>query len=199
MNGIEKITDRILSDAQAEADEVLAKAETEAASILARYEAQAQREYEELKRRGTARAAEREENLAGASSLEARKDTLAAKQGVLDLAFAQAAERLRALSTENYVALLAALAAKSSFSGNEAIILSPEDRKAHGETVLAAANALLAKDSKPAQLRLSADTRHTGGGLVLQNGLIETNCTFDTLLRLVRSEISGTVATALFA
>ncbi|MBP1757799.1 MAG: hypothetical protein H6Q61_48, partial [Firmicutes bacterium] len=57
MTGIEKITDRILADAQAEIDETLRAAEAEAASIRAKFEAQAQRETEELIRRGQERAA----------------------------------------------------------------------------------------------------------------------------------------------
>lgn len=198
MNGIEKITGRIMSDAQAEVDEVLGKAEAEAASIRARYESQAQREYEDMTRRGVAHANEREENLAGAAQLEARKDTLAAKQSMVDRAFALASEKLLKLPEAEYISLLAKLAAKSSFSGTETIVLSAEDAKKYGEKVLAEANALLSKQNKPATLTLSPEHRATGGGLLLSDGKIETNCTFETLLRLVRGDISGEVAKALF-
>lgn len=198
MNGIEKITQRILDDAQAEIDEVLGKAEAEAASIRARYEGLAQREYEDLKRRSTERAKEREENLAGASHLEARKDTLAAKQSMLDRAFSLAAEELTKLPETDYIALLSALASSSSYSGNESVVLSDHDAKRFGDKVVSEANALLKNAGKKASLTLSPDTRPTGGGLLLSDGKIETNCTFETLLRLIRSEISGAVAKALF-
>lgn len=198
MNGIEKITGRIISDAQAEIDEVLSKAEAEAASIRARYESQAKREYEELTRRGSAHAQEREENLAGASHLEARKDTLAAKQSMVDRAFTLASKQLSSLPEADYISLLAKLAAKSSFSGKESMILSAQDAKKYGDKVLGEANALLQKQGKTATLTLSSEHRATGGGLLLRDGQIETNCTFETLLRLVRSDISGEVAKALF-
>ena len=48
MNGIEKITQRIDQDAQAEIDRVLGDARSEAAQIAARYQAQAGTEAAEL-------------------------------------------------------------------------------------------------------------------------------------------------------
>ena len=198
MNGIEKITKRMLDDAQVEIDGIVKQAEDEAAAILARYEAQASREYDELYRRGAERAQEREENLAGAAQLEARKDTLAAKQSMLDKAFQQAATKLSSLTEAQYITLLAKLAASSSFSGTESVVLSAADQKKLGATVVTEANALLEKEGRTAKLTLSQDTRETGGGLLLHSGNIETNCTFETLLRLVRNEISGEVASALF-
>ena len=48
MNGIEKITQRIDADTQAEIDEILAKAKAEAAKITAKYEAQAAAETADL-------------------------------------------------------------------------------------------------------------------------------------------------------
>lgn len=199
MTGIEKITQRIAADAQLEIDEVLAKANAEAADITAKYEAQAAREKEDFVRRGNERADEREENLSGAASLEARKETLAAKQTMLDKAFALAGEKLAQLSDEDYISLLASLAAKSSFSGTETIILSAEDKEKHGDAVLAAAKAKLTEAGKTADITLSDATRPTGGGLLLSDGNIETNCTFEILLRMVREDISGEVAKILFA
>lgn len=198
MTGIEKITGRILADAQAEIDKTLGAAETEAASIRARFEAQAQRETEEILRRGRERAAERERNLAGTAQLEARKDTLAAKQAVLDRAFTLAQEQLGSLPRAEYTAFLSTLAARSSYSGAESVVLSPEDREALGEAVVASANERLALEGRPAGLTLAEDTRPTGGGLILREGNIETNCTFETLLRLIRNEISVEVAAVLF-
>ena len=52
MDGIEKITGRIVADAQKEADAILAEARRQAGEIAARYEAQAQKEREEIVARG---------------------------------------------------------------------------------------------------------------------------------------------------
>ncbi len=198
MNGIEKITQRIIEDAQNEAKSILDKAEAEAAALLAQFETQATRESEEILRRGFERAQEREKNLAGTAQMEARKDTLAAKQKMLDAAFTLAETKLKSLPQAEYITLLGSLAAQSSFSGEEAIILSPADHGAIGEAVLQAANEALSQAGKKAALTLSPETRETGGGLLLQDGKIETNCTFETLLRLCRGDVSGEVAATLF-
>ncbi len=198
MTGIEKITDRILADAQAEVDATLHAAELEASNIRAKFEAQAQREAEELLRRGRERAEERERNLAGTAQLEARKATLAAKQTVLDRAFAMAEQQLHSLAEADYVSFLSALAARSSYSGTESIVLSPADLEKYGAAVAAGANERLSREGKPAGLTLATDTRPINGGLILREGNIETNCTFETLLRLIRSEISSEAAAVLF-
>lgn len=198
MNGIEKITGRLLADAQAKADEILSQAQAEAQAITAKYETQAQKDYDESVRKGKERAQEREENLVGAAHLEARKQTLAAKQSMVDKAFAIAQEQLLALSGQEYISFLARLAAASANSGTEQVILSPEDKAQYGESVLKEANETLVSKGLPGSLTLADETRETGGGLILRDALTETNCTIETLLRLYRSELSAQVAATLF-
>ena len=50
MNGLEKITDRILGDAQAEADRILAEAKAERERILADYAARRRMPNDEIKK-----------------------------------------------------------------------------------------------------------------------------------------------------
>ncbi len=198
MTGIDKITKRIQDDAQQEIAATLAAANTEADSIRARYEAQATREQEEALRRGKEQAAERLRNLEGAAQLESRKRILAAKQRMLDLAFMRAEKTLAEMSGEPYLAFLSGLAANAAMSGKEQIILSAADAAAYGDAVCKAANALLTERGKPASLTLSEEQRETGGGLIVKEGDIETNCTFDTILRLQRPTLSSEVAKTLF-
>ena len=202
MNGIEKITQRIDQDAQAEIDQILGDARRQAAEILARYEAQAKKEAEELLGRGEKNAAEREERLASVAQMEAKKLTLATKQEMLDKAFALALEQLASLPEDEYIALLAALAARAAATGREQLIFSPKDRERVGEQVVAAANEKLSQDGAAemlaGQLTLSEETRPMCGGFILSDGEVEVNCAFETLVRLQRSEVSGEVAKALF-
>lgn len=228
MNGIEKIIDRISGDAQVEIDAILAEARAEAAEITAKYEAQAAAEAEEILKRGTAAAAEREERLASMAQMEGRKAELGAKQEVIEEAFALALKKLQALSEQQYVDLLAGLAAKASVTGRESLIFSAEDRDRVGKKVVAAANERLGKtvvpelpeelaDSKVgaildkvaagasallnggAMLTLSEETRAIDGGFVLSDGAVEVNCSFETLVRLQKAEITGEVSRVLFA
>ena len=194
MNGIEKITQRIASDAQGEVDRILGDARDEAGRIAANYRAQADAEAAELAAKNEKAAAEREERLVSAAQMEARKVQLAAKQEMVEKAYIQALDKLCALPEEQYVAILADLLVKASSNGKEEAVFSPEDRERVGEAAVAKANELSGK-----QLRLSEETQPIRGGFILKDKNVEVNCTFETLVRLQKAETAGAVAQKLFA
>ena len=194
MNGIEKITQRIASDAQAEVDRILGDARDEAGRIAANYRAQADAEAAELAAKNEKAAAEREERLVSAAQMEARKVQLAAKQEMVEKAYIQALDKLCALPEEQYVAILADLLVKASSNGKEEAVFSPEDRERVGEAAVAKANELSGK-----QLRLSEETQPIRGGFILKDKNVEVNCTFETLVRLQKAETAGAVAQKLCA
>ena len=194
MNGIEKITQRIASDAQAEVDRILGDARDEAGHIAASYRAQADAEAAELAAKNEKAAAEREERLVSAAQMEARKIQLAAKQEMVEKAYIQALDKLCALPEEQYVALLADLLVKASSNGKEEAVFSKEDRERVGKAAVEKANGLSGK-----QLRLSEETQPIRGGFILKDKNVEVNCTFETLVRLQKAETAGAVVKTLFA
>ena len=225
MNGIEKITQRIGADAQAEIDKILADARAEAAAIAARMQAQAESERRELAAKNERAAAEREERLVSAAQMEARKSLLAVRQEMVERAYQRALEKLRTLPEDRYVALLTTLLVRASSTGREEVIFSPEDRAGAGRAAVAKANELLARAVAPelplgdgvvaeflnkavagvsalaqgtAMLSVSEETRPMEGGFVLKDGRIEVNCTFDALVRAEREQTAGVVAERLF-
>ena len=189
MNGIDRIRDRMERDARAERDAIRAEGEQQAAALAAQYRAQA----EELAKQAAARreqtAAESLRQADSADQLERRQCLLAERQRCIDLAFEQAASQLRTLPQEQYVQVLAHIAAETG-TGSEELIFSPADREAVGAQVTERANAL-----KPgAAFRLSAETRETGGGVVLKAGdIVPGNSHFDT----TKGHIEGRRALAL--
>lgn len=195
MDGIEKIIDRISSDAQREIDDVLAAAQAEAEKITAEYQAQAKAEADDILARGQKAAVERGERLASVAQLECRKEVLRAKQEVIDEAFRLAMDKLTQLPQEEYVSLLADLAVQASAKGNEALIFSVADRARVGKAVVVAANQKLGERGR---LTLSQETRPMQGGFILSDGVVEVNCTFETLVRLQRETLSTQVADVLF-
>lgn len=198
MNGIEKITDRIAVDADQEAKALLDSARKQAAEIAASYEALADSDSREALAKGKADAADRIERLGSVADLEARKLRLQTKQEMLEKAFSQALDKLLALPEDQYVALLAKLAAEGCSTGHEALVLSVTDRPRYGKRVVIAANELLEKSGKEAALTLSEESRDFKGGLYIQDGNIENNCTFPTIVRILREQMAGEVAKVLF-
>lgn len=227
MKGIEKITARIEQDANADIAAQMKAAEEKAAAIRSQYEAQAREE--------TAKAAESAEKAAlqlveraeSAARMDAKKLILSAKQECIDKAFAQAAKGLITLPEEEYVDLLARIAARSAQTGREEVLLNQRDRDAVGAKVVSRANQILAKSVAPnlpqelksskagkiidkvvtganavlqgtAMLTLAQETRDITGGLILRDGNVEINCAFETQLRLLREEMAADVAKVLF-
>lgn len=194
MNGIERITQRISSDARKEADRILAAAREEAAAATERYRAQAEAERLELSERNGKAAAEREERLVSMAQMEARKLLLAARQEMVDKVYVLALERLCSMPEEMYIEVLANLMNEASSTGKEEVVFSARDKKAVGQKAVEKANTLSGK-----KLKLSRSTASIQGGFILRDRNIEVNCTFETLVRLEKPQTAGTVAKTLFA
>ena len=194
MNGIEKITQRIASDAQAEIDRILGDARDEAARITANYRAQADAEAQELADKNERAAAEQEERLISAAQMKASRLQLAAKQEMVEKAYIQALDKLCAMPKEQYVDVLAKLLVEASSNGKEEAVFSKEDREQVGKAAVEKANQLSGK-----QILLSEETQPIRGGFILKDKNVEVNCTFETLVRLQKAETAGAVVKTLFA
>lgn len=198
MNGIEKITQRIAAEAEAECGRITAEAEQRCAAIRAEYDAKAAQVYESAMARGKQEIEQRSIREEGTLRMDAKKDMLLLKQELVQEAFSRAREKLLALPREEYVDFAAKLAAAAASAGTEEIILSEKDAGELGAEITAKANDLLHSMGKAGELRLSAETRELGRGLILRDGSVETNCTVDTLLEQVRSTSESEVTKILF-
>ena len=204
MNGIEKITGQIDADVQKEIGAALDQARAQAKEIEARYESQAQTQGEALRRKGEQDAALRRERLVDVARLEARKTLLAAKQDLVGQAFDLALKKLLELPDQEYIALLAKLAVAASRTGREQVIFSQKDRSRYGKQAVTMANDMLAKKAGPraaesaGMLTLAEESRPMAGGLILRDGRVETNCSFEVLIHLQRDALSAEVARVLF-
>ena len=183
MKGTEKIIAHIQADAEAQADAILAQAEQNCASIRAAWD-----------RVGVKANQDRLDSMERLAKMEGRKAILAVKQDLVAESFGRAAELLVNLPEEQYVALLAKLAAEASVTGEEEIVLNARDRAAVGQKVVDAANAKLSGG----KLTLSADTGDFKGGLILRRGSIEANCTAELLVELRREDMAAELAKVLF-
>lgn len=227
MEGIEKITAKIAQDAQAEIDRLDRETQEQIDALSAQTRAQSDRECSAILERGRSAAQERLERLSSAAKLERSKLELAAKQEVLDEAFALAVETLCSLPEEEYVKLLTQLVLEASTTGREQLIFSAADRARVGKQVVVAANEALVSRVAPelpepltdtrvgallgkmvnsttamvtgtGMLTLSEETRDIRGGFILVDGDVETNCSFESMVRFQREKLEREVAGLLF-
>ena len=195
MKGTDKIIAHIQADASAQVDAILAQAEQQCAQIRGDFDKQAAALYAERLRAGVKDAQDKLDGAERITRMEGRKSMLAAKQELVGESFRRALERIVNLPQDKYVAFLAKLAAQASVSGDEEILLNERDRKAVGEKLVKAANALLPQG----KLKLSDETRDIAGGLILRRGSVEANCSAELLVELSQSELAAQVAQILFA
>lgn len=193
MNGIDKITQRIGADTQAEIDRILADAAVQAEAAADKFRTQAEAEDRDLLAKSERAAAEREERLVSAAQMEARKTILAAKQAVMEEVYAKALDQLRNLPQERCVEVLTSLLEQAAPEGKGEVLFSAQDRDTVGRAAVDAANA-----KTGGRLTISEETASIPGGFILRNGSIEVNCAFDTLIRLQKTETAGQVAQRLF-
>ncbi len=199
MNGIEKISNRLVADAEAEIAELNAETAERCREIRAEYERRAQEEYQTRLAEGVKAAETRRQRLGSAAEMEAKKSILAFKQEMVAKAFSDAADRLANLPKEQYVPFLASQAAAAASSGTEELVFNARDKAAVGAEVAAAANALLEAKGIRGALTVSGETRAISGGLIVRKGNIEVNCAVETLVQLRRSELASQVAEILFS
>lgn len=199
MNGIEKITAKLESEARAEIEAINAEAAAKCEEIKKEYEKKAQDEYWKRVQAGTKSVENRVERMASAADMEAKKSVLAFKQEMVSKAFDRAVENISGMPREEYIAFLAGQTAKAASTGTEELIFNARDRKEFGADAAKAANALLKKKGLAGGLTVSDETREIPGGLIVKQGDIEVNCSVDILVQLYRNELASQVAEILFA
>ncbi len=198
MKGIENITEKIQAEAQAQIESLEGDCRASCEEILRKGQDEARQLYWQAMQAETEEAAQRRQRALSAAELERKRALLAEKQQLISESFQLAVDKLCSLPEEEYVQLLARLAAGAA-EGEAQLIFSPKDRAMVGKKVVQAANRLLEAQGKPGRLTLAEDSRDIRGGLILQTGRVEVNCSFEALAAYSRAELSVQVAEILFA
>lgn len=221
MNGLERITERILAEAREEADRILSSAEAECVRIREDYAARADgiraRLSTEAERVGTDMIAQAK----ATAATQKRNLLLATQSQLLDEVFERTLAEIRHLEGEKYEEMLAGLLSAAVLEQVEAeevsrtlygeeeafsperyeILLSPRDLERHGAAILEAVRKKLSTKLDQSMLNklvLSRQTLSVDGGLVLRCGNIEANCSLPLLFSQLREELEAEVSHALF-
>jgi len=194
---IDAILQRIEDDARQSAAQALDAARDRAAELQARAESDRAQDRDETLRQAEAQAAELRDRMIRMAALDARKEALAAKRELIDMAFAEALSAMRAMKPQQakdfHIRLLL-----DSAEGGEKLIIAQEDEALFDADFFARANAAMEQAGKRGALSLSGEHRPLGGGFVLQQGGMEINCAYDSVLRTQRAALEAEVAAALF-
>lgn len=188
MNGIEKITDKILSDAAQHAGRIKSEAEAAAAAAIA----EAEKAAEKIKADARAKAGKEADSIMNrarsAAALAERNRLLEAKSGLIDKAFEMAKKKLT--GSAEYKTFLAAMLdrAVSDLPGEVYIMsVNKKDRAAVQEII-----------NNRTNIKLSDSDADIEGGFILTRGDIEINCSIEILTAQLRESLESEVNRILF-
>ena len=220
MNGLERITDKILAEARREAARILEAANEDAARIRADYAARADR-----LRTSLSDAAQREGNdmiaRAKAEAVNRGRDRmLAVRSRMVEESFDTTLAGYRNLPAEKRISFLSGLLAaalleeihaeeRQALFGDEdfvepleyEVLLNARDRDTVGAAVLEDVKKRMVSKIDAVQLKrlvLSEQAAAIDGGLILRVGSMEMNCSLALLFAQLREELEGEVSHALF-
>lgn len=185
---IEKITSKIVGDAEEKKKAVLAEAKAKADEIVAaaRSEADAYLASE------TARGEAMKETLIGrhqsVADIDCRKLVLKQKQELLEECFAQAVTALGTLPEDEYVDFLVGLG-KVTGEKEGALIFNERDKAAIGAKVC---------EKLGGTFTVAEETRAMAGGFILQAGKVYINNTVEALVAMHQEEMNSEIAGKLF-
>lgn len=219
MHNLDKILDKILSQARDEAEGVLAAAQRECKQIEKESVQRADGVVEAARVRAQRDQEAAVARAASTADMKKREILLAAKVGMLEKAFAQAEQYLYDLSREDTCVFLAHLLADAAAERLEAVqrlqelygeeeagctdfevVLCEADQEM-GPLVIRAAKTFLKRIS-PAygkiDFTLARDAAPIRGGLILRYGDIESNCSVEAVVGSIQGKIEFAVADILF-
>ena len=198
MEGLDKIKEKILKDAKHEADEIIKKAELRAQQIAEQAEKASADKRRALDEQAKKDAQEEKRKTLAMIQLDMRKEQLAVKQKMIDLAFEKTFNRLHNLEGKEYENMILDMMERGIETGTEEIILSANDRKKFKPEILKILNDRLSKKGIKSNLKLSDEVRKIRGGFILKRQGVEVNGSIESLIRLEREEIESKVAAILF-
>jgi len=195
---VEKITEKILSDAAEEAGRIEREFADQIEQVRERRDRQVEEIRSQAKEEARRRAQDRFQKDIATAELELRKEVLARKQELIRKVFDQARERLLEMKGGARREFFLQLLLRTVESGDEEVIVSRQDQALIDDTFLEQANKQLEGVGKKGRLRLSEAGRDLPGGFVLRQGKQETNCSLGALIHSIRQELEPEVAGRLF-
>jgi len=189
-----KVTEKILSDAQAEAEKIKKEADEKETSEQAELAEQLDEYEKQTEVLAQKSGEERKMRLLAAARMEIAKDFLGEKRKILDEVFEQAKIQFTNLPDEEYRNVMAQLMKKAAESGDEEVIIDKKEKRINDELI----NQVNQQLGNKGNLKLSEEKGNLGAGFILKRGKIKNNVSLQVLLEQARKELEIELAKELF-
>lgn len=197
MAGAEKLIEKILGDAQADADRYWRDAEEKRLRMREELMRDIDKKRLLIEKEAEAAAQENKRRLAAVNDLEYRKQLLAAKQEMMARARKLAFEMLRGISDTEYIALMKKKLLGCAKTGVGTIAVSKNEKRLDG-AFLSEVNAELKRKTGRGEVAFSPERPDIAGGFIYSDGGMEINVSLEALLDEAWRESEADAAKLLF-
>lgn len=197
MADAEKLIQKIIGDAAAEAEKLWLDAEDKKKVMHEELTRDLEKLTAQMEKEAADAALEKKRRMAAVYDLEYRKDILAAKQEMMGRARALALQKLQALGDAEYLRLMKTRLIACAASGEGSVIVSQDEKRLGGE-FLAGVNNELKTSAGRGELKFASEKRDMSGGFVYASGGMEINVSLEALLQEAWADSETEVAAILF-
>lgn len=191
------ITDKILTDAKLKAEEIAKQAEVEAKKTLEDALSESTKIKENILKKAEQESAKKLKSAEISFKLKLKNTLLREKQDILDEAFKAAKKILLGLEPQEYKNLIKVMLLEAVKTASEEVIISYHDKDRLDEGFFNMVNSELAKSGKKGNLKAVFD-KSLEAGFILRSKNIQTDCSIDTILKLIRPEVESEIVGVLF-
>lgn len=195
MSNINNLTSKIMKDAEEKKTVILADAENEKNKIITKKQELAKSAEKTILEKAEREALSRKERIISGAQLQARNESLEAKQKVISEVFELSIEALCNLDADDFKKFVKETILNSDVFGKQNLILNDSGKKIINSVLIAEINKEL---GDKASITLSEETGNFKGGFILEKDGIEINNTFEALVSSLKDDLSLEVAKVLF-
>lgn len=197
MDEINRISNRILDDARAEATRIIEEAETQARSLIDDKLKEVEKHNERHHKETVEKARDRRRRMLTMARLEMGKEILSAKQQLIDEVLEGANQAIAEKPRDEYRGIISKMLLESS-KGDEEVFFSLGDQDKLDQTLIDEVNNKLKSRGKKGELKLAPERGNFDGGFILRSGRMEINCTFGSIIRMNRDNMESELSRILF-
>lgn len=192
----EKVTEKIISDANTEAEEIKKQAQEKESAEQAEFDKQLQDYKKQTQTLAQKAGDDKKSHILAAARMEIAKQFLTEKRLILDDSFDRAKQQIKELPGNDYRQIMKKLMLSAVETGDEEVILDTNETRID-EGFIENINKELGPDQH-GSLKLSNEKQDIGAGFILSRNKIKNNVSLDILLAHVREQLETELAKNLF-
>ncbi len=222
MTGIDKITGKIISEAEADAAAIIARAQERCAEIMFASSAECEKIKAELEDKAQRDAESIVSRAKSGAAMQRRNILLSARREATDRVFEKAYKEILNLPEEKYCEVVSRFVADAILTQIETektnialygeeeallpekyeLVLNKNDKeKLSGAILDGVGRIVIGKMSRDElqKLIIAEDTADIEGGVIVRFGSVECNCSLKTVFAEIRERLEGEIVTLLFS